>query len=344
MVSLPTITVVIPTLNCGRILRRCLESVEVQNYPRERLQVLIVDGGSTDDTKEVATTLGAKILDRSEERENQEKRRGIGFVESESELVLFIDSDNILPHPNWIKEMVHPLLEDQEIVATQPARYHYDPSYSLMNRYFALFGFTDPVAGYLGKADRLSWVNDSWTLLGEVEERGRYYKVKFKPDAVPTIGANGNLIRREVLQKVTEDLDRFYHIDVNLDLIERGYDTYAFVKNDIIHMTSNTFFSYIRKRISYMRNYYFERYRERRYRIYSPRDRWRLIKYVISSVTFLGPFYKSLKGYAKIRDKAWFLHPFLSFAFTVAYGIATLEWTLGPLLKGIRRTVRRDSL
>jgi glycosyltransferase involved in cell wall biosynthesis len=49
----PLISAVIPTYNCASVLRMCLNSVKTQEYPDDRLQILIVDGGSTDGTPEV---------------------------------------------------------------------------------------------------------------------------------------------------------------------------------------------------------------------------------------------------------------------------------------------------
>ena len=42
----PSISTIIPTLNSGRVLQECLESLFMQEYPKEALEVLLVDGGS----------------------------------------------------------------------------------------------------------------------------------------------------------------------------------------------------------------------------------------------------------------------------------------------------------
>ncbi|MBI5183738.1 MAG: glycosyltransferase [Nitrospinae bacterium] len=40
-------TCIIPTLNSARILRDCLDSVAIQDYPKEKIEIIIADGGST---------------------------------------------------------------------------------------------------------------------------------------------------------------------------------------------------------------------------------------------------------------------------------------------------------
>lgn len=51
--DLPNISVIIPAHNESQIVARCLDSVKIQEYPHKKLQVLVVENGSTDDTAEV---------------------------------------------------------------------------------------------------------------------------------------------------------------------------------------------------------------------------------------------------------------------------------------------------
>lgn len=51
--SLPTISVVIPVLNEARSIANCLDAVLAQDYPSHLVEILVVDGGSRDDTRAV---------------------------------------------------------------------------------------------------------------------------------------------------------------------------------------------------------------------------------------------------------------------------------------------------
>jgi succinoglycan biosynthesis protein ExoA len=57
----PFVTIVIPTLNEERYLERCLRSVLDDPYPRDRLELLVLDGGSTDATVAIAERLGDEL-------------------------------------------------------------------------------------------------------------------------------------------------------------------------------------------------------------------------------------------------------------------------------------------
>src|SRR5262245_2314879 len=57
--DLPRITIVTPNLNGGATLRRTIESVVQQDYPN--LQYIIVDGGSTDDSRQIIADYRSQI-------------------------------------------------------------------------------------------------------------------------------------------------------------------------------------------------------------------------------------------------------------------------------------------
>lgn len=328
----PSISIVIPTLNSERTIEKCLSSIASQDYPEEKVETIIVDGGSSDSTIKKSGSFNVKIIIKENEKQNQEARKAIGLLSASNDIIAFIDSDNILPHPQWLLRMIEPFTQNKEIIATQPLRYTYDKSTSLLNRYFALFGVNDPVSYYLNKRDKLSWAENSWKLLGNAEDMGNYFLVRFKADAMPTLGANGFFARRSILLKAKCKPSEFFHIDVNYDLISLGYNTYGIVKESIIHLTGDKLYSFIRKRFLYMKRYYLDKRSIRRYKIYTSHDRYNLIKYVFFSITLFEPLLQSIRGYRRIRDKAWFLHPIVCLAILFAYGLAIIEWRLKLLV------------
>jgi GT2 family glycosyltransferase len=192
-----------------------------------------------------------------------------------------------------------------------------------------LWGVNDPLAYYFDKRDRLSWAEDSWAHAGNVVDMGYYYLVTFNPENMPTLGANGFLAKKDVLLNAKCSPSEFFHIDVNYDLVKLGYDTYGIVKGDIIHLTGNSFFSFLRKRMIYMTQYYLNNQSARRYKMYSPtQDKQKLALFIFNSFTLLKPVYDSIKGYKRITDTAWFLHPLMCLCILFIYGSAICEQNL----------------
>ncbi|MEM0054444.1 MAG: glycosyltransferase family A protein [Nitrososphaeria archaeon] len=320
--DLPSISIVIPTYNSEKIIDDCLKSIINQNYPKNKIEIIVVDGGSKDKTIQIAKLYGATVLLEATGR--PEAATAIGYKEAKGDLILNLPTDNIIPYNNWLKDMIKPFQKCPEIVAAQTLRYFYGKNLSLLDRYFALFGAGDPLAFYLNKRDRISWMEEDGVPFAEFKDMGAFYIVKMNPQNIPTLGANGYIVRRRIIQKFIGNTLNFFHIDSNVDMIKNGYNKYAIVKTTIIHRSGERFFTYFRKRIRYMLIYFKDRSR-RRYHLYDPmNDKLKLAKFVFFSLTFIKTTYDAVRGYKKIKDVAWFLHPIICWGTTILYAITTV--------------------
>ena len=89
--SVPMISVIVPVKNGSTHIRDLLDSLERLDYPKDRLEVLVVDGNSTDSTKEVVSEYPVKLL--TEERPGINAARNTGLKHSTGEIVAFTDAD-----------------------------------------------------------------------------------------------------------------------------------------------------------------------------------------------------------------------------------------------------------
>jgi glycosyltransferase involved in cell wall biosynthesis len=83
--------IVVATKNSGMDLDRLLTSVMPQIESREN--VVIVDGGSTDDTLSIASHFGTRIIRVPSRQDNRSEARNIGAKASSGDYLLFLDSD-----------------------------------------------------------------------------------------------------------------------------------------------------------------------------------------------------------------------------------------------------------
>ncbi len=92
---LPTISLVTPTLNAGRFLAATLQSVAQQKYPG--LQYVLQDGGSTDETLQVAACFGS-MLDAREAAPDTGMAQAInrGFAHATGEIMAYLNADDLL--------------------------------------------------------------------------------------------------------------------------------------------------------------------------------------------------------------------------------------------------------
>lgn len=102
--SNPKVTVVIPTLNSGKTFERCLSSIRA-NSGRYDYEIIVVDGGSTDTTLEIARKYNATVLNGLPKRVN----RNIGVKQANGDVICFTDSDCLVPQ-DWLDKLVDGLL------------------------------------------------------------------------------------------------------------------------------------------------------------------------------------------------------------------------------------------
>lgn len=338
----PSISVVIATYNSSASLSECLTSLFLQNYPKNKIEIIFVDGGSKDSTTSIIEKfkklqkIKIRIYKVEPKVQEAEYNKGMGILHTRNELILLIDADNVLPHKNWLRKMVNPLVENKDIIGSEILRFHYDPKDNILDRYFALLGGVDPVPYYLGKDAKLSFAFDKYNLLGESLDCGDYYLVKFAGKKIPTIGANGFILRRKLLKFAKADPGNFFHTDINYDLIQKGFNKYAFVKDDIIHLKRTKvsyFIKFLLRRRYIMETQYFERLKKRRHAVYvAETDTFNLIKYIIYSLTFIKPTFDAIRGYLKVKDIAWFLHPIVCFSYLLVYSWAVTTWAVKKIL------------
>ncbi|MDD5098980.1 MAG: glycosyltransferase family A protein [Candidatus Colwellbacteria bacterium] len=115
-------TVVIPAYNEERYISKCLKSLKEQDYAGF-LEVIVVNNASTDHTREVAESFGAKVVD--------EPQKGISYAlikgcrEAQGDIFVFTDADTTLPK-NWISEISKRFDDDPALVAVGGPYLFYD--------------------------------------------------------------------------------------------------------------------------------------------------------------------------------------------------------------------------
>lgn len=223
--DLPSVTIVIPTYNANRYVNACLRSIFRQEYPPSLLRVLVVDGGSTDDTLKTARSYNVETLHN--ELRDAEIGKMTGFRRSSSDLFIYLDADIELACDDWFKRMVFPLREDPSIAGsfTRFLPKKGDPP---LNRYLAYHKLMlDPVMRHFCPSIEST----------VVESRCGYQICAFKPWKTPPAGVQ--LYRLDVLKRVVSDDDyRWWDIDIPVRLAKRGYNKFAYVEAaGLYHLT-----------------------------------------------------------------------------------------------------------
>ena len=192
----PLITVGIVVLNREWIIGEVLNSILSQTYPHDRLFVLIVDGGSSDKTIEIAK----QILERSDfcgfeiisKPCNIPEGRNICVEKMRGELLLFWDSD-VLMRPDAVQRLVDTMRRERADIVTADTCFIYANS-----------------------------MDEAKSKLREVMEESRE---GFSPRIVPATMMGHTLIKREVFDYVRfdPDLTLYEDFDFSVRAREKGF-------------------------------------------------------------------------------------------------------------------------
>jgi glycosyltransferase involved in cell wall biosynthesis len=93
--NLPSVSIVVPNFNSGHTLTRCLDSLLAQNYPR--LEIIVVDGGSTDGSVAVIERYASQLASWvSEPDRGQSHALNKGIAKAQGQVVNWLCSDDFL--------------------------------------------------------------------------------------------------------------------------------------------------------------------------------------------------------------------------------------------------------
>lgn len=322
------VSIVIPTLNSEKTLGECLAAIAEQTVNRSDYEIVIADAGSSDRTLEIAREAGVDVI-CDNPLKTGEAGKTAGILSAHGEIIALVDSDNILPDPLWLGRMLAPF-EDPQIVATEPIAYTSRAEDPALTRYFALLGMNDPICLFTRNYDRVSAITGKWTgLKVSTEDCGDYLKLRLTAEALPTIGANGFVFRRSLLEGSNWQ-PYLFDIDILFERIRRdGEVKVAKVKTGIVHLYCARLGDFTRKQRRRIRDFlYFAQEKQRTY----PWDRQRkagIVLFCLATATILSLVVQALIGFCRRPDRAWLYHVPVCVATLWVYGWGAMAKFLG---------------
>lgn len=113
---LPRVTVCINNYNYGRFVGEAVDSCLAQTY--RDVEVVVVDDGSTDDSRDVLKAYGSRITTVFQPNAGQSSAVNAGFAAATGELVVFLDADDLLL-PDTVARVVDAFAADDRLVRVQ---------------------------------------------------------------------------------------------------------------------------------------------------------------------------------------------------------------------------------
>lgn len=136
------ISIIIPTLNEEKYIEKSINSVREQN---EECEIIIVDGGSSDKTTEIAKNYGKVLISKKKGRAFQ---MNLGASEAKGDILLFLHADTTLPKEAF--EEIERILKNRKVAAGSFTLY-FDEEKTIANRkLFYSFLYNKPFGALWG--------------------------------------------------------------------------------------------------------------------------------------------------------------------------------------------------
>lgn len=300
-------SLMLPTLNEAARLPAILESIRRQRYPREAIELLVADGGSTDDTVAIANAFGARVFHNPIRR--AEPGAGLLLEKATGDVAMWLAADNAFVGDRFLEKMAHPFA-DPRVAAAFPSLVSTAQDGGT-TRYFN--AFTDPFNHFMyGGATSPASYHRTYHVKRRADD---YVVYDFTAGPRPLIAlAQGFTIRLPYRKPAGTDEDDVEPVGM---LLDAGREI-AFVEGATLeHHTVRDIGDALRK--------FGPRFRARmtdaaqpvwgRLRATGAAQRLRAYLWPFYAVSFVLPAFAAVYGLLRDRRREWLYHPFVSAAF-----------------------------
>ncbi len=314
----PVLSIITPTYNAEPLLARYFNSLKLQSIRRSDVEILIVDGGSTDRTRQIARKHGAKIIDNPQKL--AEPGVALGFKHAKGSLVMVLATDNIFKDSDSLARMIG-IFKDKSIVAAFP-KHDTAPGDSMYSRYFNTF--TDPYSHFVyGRAANARTFHEVYRTIQHTDVYDIY---DFQSSSVfPLLAlAQGFTVRKKSLWKRTTD--RYDDVLIVYSLIRRKRRIAYAHSISLYHYTVANFKDFVKKQRRAVENALVRRNsgisQRRKYL-----TRWQKMKRFLFfpyALTIVFSLLVSVIQVIRTSDKTWMWHWYMSFVSAIILILTTL--------------------
>lgn len=148
--SYPLVSIVIATFNSGKTLPIILRAIRGQAYPKERIELIIVDGGSSDNTLSLACDIGAVVIHNP--LTEPVNAKFLGFQSATGQYLVYLDHDEEYLNANVLSDQVEIMRAYPKVRTVDSAGYVNPDGYPFVNEYINEFG--DPFSFFIYRQSR----------------------------------------------------------------------------------------------------------------------------------------------------------------------------------------------
>lgn len=301
----------LPSLNAaGPLFERALGSIRAQEYPRELVEIVVADGGSTDSTRSDAERFGARVV----ENPNRLAEWGVkeGMLVAKGDVAVVFAADNELVGTDWLARVAS-LFEADPALAAVYGRLVSGADDPALNKYVALIQ-SEPLNWFLNRN------LETYLAASQVDEGG-FASFTVDPRRPLVWGANGLAVRREWALPVWERPGYVADVDAFHAMVSAGHARVAYAPGPYVyHHQVATLGDYRRKWRRNAVQHLVEQSDDRDLDwVLVPGFRRRALLWAIYSLVPVFSIADALRRARRDRSVYWLFHPAVTFLQAVTY-------------------------
>lgn len=303
--KLPKVSFTLLTLNDEKGVEKCLESVKKQVYPKDKIEIIVIDNGSTDKSVKVARRYTKKVFIN---RQNPYKNRAEVMRMATGEFVFMtLEQDIELKSRYFIRDMISPLLEDKKLIASFTREYP-RRNQSWITRFLSYNPIqADPLFEFLSPSLESTLV----------EKKENYFLAKFTLGKIPM--ATHMFFRVSDIKKTPVwNQEKDFDHDTIVKIVKSGYNFFAYIPSaGTYHNHAKSFRQFLSKRIRNLERHFFPFYSTTQFNYVSKkRDILKLFYWVIYANLIIPATLKGIWKSIKFRDWVLLTEPFVTVVLT----------------------------
>ncbi|MEK7526489.1 MAG: glycosyltransferase family 2 protein [Patescibacteria group bacterium] len=303
----PKISIIVLTLNEEQYLTKCLQSVRRQKYPQKKIEIIVVDNGSTDDSVRIAKSFGAKVT--VNKKGDVYGNWAIALHKATGDFTYMVDQDIELRGNKFFQKMLKPLIENKNIMASFTRKYPRKDQPSITRFISYHPAQCDPLYEFLTPS-----VEDSF-----ISKNKGYIMCKFTLGKVPPFGRQ--FYRIDFLKKTQSWKQvRVFDHDLVIKSIKKGYDLFAYVPSaGLFHHHARNLKHLLNKRIRNLKMHYFPENETTEYRwldVHNKKDVAKMILWIVYVNLIFPAFVRGVARALKHKDLVLLMEPIVALATT----------------------------
>lgn len=304
----PLVSFLIPTYNTGEYLEQCLKSIIKLEYPRNRIEIIIADGGSTDKTLAISKKYATCIIHNRMRIAEYGKKQA--FDKSKGSIVVLLDADNVIASVDWLFRMLLPLKDKRGIIGVE-SNYLISSDFTSLNTYATLLVIVDPLARMLASRPFVLY-------------KKNYIVKRFKKKSSPVAGANGFLWRKSVIEKYLTNQEALNEVELLNAIVAQHKVRIANVPGvGIYHYYCHGIRDYMNKRKKIAIKHLNRSVNSETW--VSRIGYLRILLSIIYLASILGPTAETVYKLSRTRRIEWIWHPLISLLTIITYAVISIK-------------------